>query len=252
MRAARPPRRRAEAPGPGARSDRFVLATCAYTSTCSTNRVHARPPASHGRGLPRRPGDERRLTGRDAGRRGGRRGGRATLTHLAARGTPPREDAARGRVQAGRLTGGRRMLLAVALAMTTSSVAILPDGLLQHFQDREILLRREARYGGRKTEWIVENADVGPRCEVVTSFVGFPRGTGVAAMRQHLRGISVPSVLHERERLAMFHPHARSKTSDRADCRNWPAKSGEIVGRLLEAFKSYQRVHAGTSSGANR
>jgi hypothetical protein len=36
------------------------------------------------------------------------------------------------------------------------------------------------------------------------------------------------------QRLAMFYPHARGKTADRADCRSWPAKSGEIVGRLLD------------------
>jgi hypothetical protein len=64
--------------------------------------------------------------------------------------------------------------------------------------------------------------------------------------------ISVPSVLNERERLAMFHPYARGKTADRTDCRNWSAKSGEIVGRLLDAFKSYPPVHPGMSSGTKR
>jgi len=57
--------------------------------------------------------------------------------------------------------------------------------------------------------------------------------------------ISAASVLNEQARLAMFHPHGRGKTSDRSDCQDWPVKSREIVGRLLEAFESYQPVHVG-------
>lgn len=119
------------------------------------------------------------------------------------------------------------------------SASTLPETLLQHFRDRGIVLRREARYGGLKTEWILENAHVGPRCEVVTSFVSFPSGAEVAAMRNHLMMSSVPSVLNEQQRLAMFHPHARGKTSDKMACQDWSAKSREIVDQLLDAFKSY-------------
>jgi hypothetical protein len=131
------------------------------------------------------------------------------------------------------------------------SASTLPDTLLQHFRDRGILLRREARDGGQKAEWILENAEVGPRCEVITGFVRFPSGAEVEAMRNYLMGISVPSVLNEQERLAMFYPHARGKTSDRTDCQNWSAKSGEIVGRLLDAFKSYRPGHVGKGLDRN-
>ncbi len=71
-------------------------------------------------------------------------------------------------------------------------------------------------------------------------------------MKKQLLAVSVPSVLNEPERLAMFHPYARGKTSDGTDCQNWSSKSGGIVRRLLDAFKSYQPGRVGTKSDANR
>jgi hypothetical protein len=119
-------------------------------------------------------------------------------------------------------------------------VSRIPTSLVQHFSARGIVLRRETRYGGRDAEWIVDSANVGPLCDVVTSFVRFPRGTTADAMRNHLMAISQPSEVNEHARLAMFHPHARAKTSDRRDCEGWSGKSGQIVGQLLDAFRTYQ------------
>jgi hypothetical protein len=127
----------------------------------------------------------------------------------------------------------------LSLVAGAVSASTLPDALLQHFRNRGILLRREMRYGGQVTDWILESADVGPRCEAITRFLRFPNGTDVAAMRNHLRMISVRSVLQERARLAMFYPHGRGKTSEKGACQEWGAKSREITDRLLEAFKSY-------------
>jgi uncharacterized protein YhfF len=125
------------------------------------------------------------------------------------------------------------------------SASTLPDALVQHFRSRGIVLRPEARHGGQLTEWILENVDVGPRCEVMTSFVSFPSGADVAAMKNHLMMVSVPSVLNEQARLAVFHPNARGKTPDIRDCQAWSVKYKEIWGQVLEAFKSYRPADAG-------
>ena len=74
----------------------------------------------------------------------------------------------------------------------------------------------------------------------MTSFVKFPKGTTVEDKRAHLQAISTPSAINENTDLAMFHPHARGTTSEKKDCEGWPAKSTEIVEKLLDAFKSYQ------------
>lgn len=120
----------------------------------------------------------------------------------------------------------------------------IPESLVRHFRDQGILLRPQGRFAGRETEWIIENAGVGPRCEVVVSFVQFWSGASVESMRNRLMAVSTPSVINEQARLAMFQPHARGKTSDKMDCEEWSAKSEGIVGQLQEAFRSYQPLTA--------
>jgi hypothetical protein len=118
----------------------------------------------------------------------------------------------------------------------------ISDSLVRHFGQSGLVLRPQARHRGFETEWILANADVGPQCEVVTSFRRFPTGTSVESMKNQLMAISQPSVLNERAALAMFHPHARGKTSNRNDCDAWSAKSREITDRVLDAFRSYQPI----------
>jgi len=118
-------------------------------------------------------------------------------------------------------------------------VSRLPGSLVEHFRGRGIVLRREVR-DGRAAEWIVDNANIGPLCDVVTSFVRFPRGTTVATMKNRLMAISQPSEVNELARLAMFYPHARAKTSDPRDCDAWQQKSSAIVDQVLDGFRSYQ------------
>ncbi len=110
----------------------------------------------------------------------------------------------------------------------------IPTALLAHFQERGIVLKA-ARDVVR-----FDNADVGARCEVVTSFVRFPRGTTVEDKRAYLEAASTPSAINENTDLAMFHPHARGTTSDMKDCEQWPGKSAEIVEKLVDAFTSYE------------
>jgi hypothetical protein len=116
----------------------------------------------------------------------------------------------------------------------------IPGSLLRHFHQRGIVLRR-ARNRSHDIEWIVDNADVGARCEVVTSFVRFPKGTTLEDKTVYLRAISTPSAINENTDLAMFHPHARGTTSAIDDCERWSGKSAEIIGKLVDAFKSYGR-----------
>lgn len=118
------------------------------------------------------------------------------------------------------------------------SRATIPDSLLRHFREQGIVLRA-VRGDDRGTEFVFENADVGARCDVVTSFVRFPRGTTADDKRAYLQAISTPSVINENMDLAMFHPHARSTTSETGDCDNWLGKFPEINEKLLAAFKSY-------------
>ena len=121
----------------------------------------------------------------------------------------------------------------------------LPESLVGHFRSQGILLKPEGRFAHQATEWIFENAGVGPRCEVVVSFAQFWTGAPVEAIRKDLADVSTPSVLNEREKMAMFHPFARGKTSDRADCEGWSAKSDAIVTQLQAAFLSYPPAPAG-------
>ena len=99
---------------------------------------------------------------------------------------------------------------------------------------------KPTRDGDGETEWILANADVGVRCEVVTSFVRFPKGTTVEAKRAYLRQISTPSAINERTDLAMFHPHARGTTPDMNNCVEFKAKYKEITDTLVKAFTSYE------------
>jgi hypothetical protein len=115
----------------------------------------------------------------------------------------------------------------------------IPDSLVQHFKRHGISLSR-AQPGTWNHEWLVENVEVGARCEVVTSFRGFARALPVELATKELAKVSTPSVLNEPAMLAMFHPHARGKTADVRDCDEWPAKSAEITARVVEVFKSYR------------
>ncbi len=115
----------------------------------------------------------------------------------------------------------------------------ISDSLLRHFREQGIILS-PAGGANRGTEWIFANADVGARCEVVTRFVSFPKGTTVEDKKAFLQTTSTPSSINEHTDLAMFHPHARGTTSDVTDCEAWAGKSGEIVEKLLDAFTSYQ------------
>ncbi len=116
----------------------------------------------------------------------------------------------------------------------------IPDSLVQHFQRQGVVLR-PAQAGNPNREWIVDNVDVGTRCEVVTSFRLFPLATPVEIITKALTDFSTPSILNEQVKMAMFHPHARGTTSDVRDCEEWPAKSKVIVERLQDAFRSYRR-----------
>ncbi len=115
----------------------------------------------------------------------------------------------------------------------------IPDSLVRHFQRQGIVLTR-AQPGTRNREWLVERADVGARCEVVTSFRNFAHAAPVELITKTLANISTPSVLNEPARMAMFYPHARGKTADIQDCEQWRAKSAAITGQLVEAFQSYR------------
>ena len=115
----------------------------------------------------------------------------------------------------------------------------IPASLVQHFQRHGIVLSR-AQPGTWNREWIVEQTDVGARCEIVTSFRGFARAAPVELITKELTNISTPSVLNEPARMAMFYPHARGKTADARDCEQWPSKSAAITDQLVEVFKSYQ------------
>ena len=119
------------------------------------------------------------------------------------------------------------------------SIVTIPNALLRHFQEQGIVLK-PAPDGDRDAEWIFDNADVGARCEVVTSFVRFQKGMTGERKKAHLQTISTPSVINENTDLAMFHPHARGTTSATTDCEKWPGKSAEIIEKLLDAFTSYQ------------
>jgi hypothetical protein len=122
------------------------------------------------------------------------------------------------------------------------SGATIPDSLVEHFRVRGFVLKPAARGDGRGTEWIIEDADVGPQCEVVTSFIDFPAGTPVAAMEKHLTMISAASALNEAAALAMFYPYARGKTPAANSCADWPSKSAAMVERALDTFKSYRQA----------
>ena len=115
----------------------------------------------------------------------------------------------------------------------------IPDSLVQHFRRQGIVLSR-AQPGTWNHEWIVEQTDVGARCEVVTSFRGFALAAPVELITKELTRISTPSVLNEPARMAMFYPHARGKTADARDCEQWPSKSAAITSQLVEAFQSYR------------
>ncbi len=118
--------------------------------------------------------------------------------------------------------------------------AMIPDALVEHFRARGFVVKPVARGDNRATEWLIENLDVGPQCEVLTGFVGFPEVSPVAEMEKHMAMISAASALNEVAALAMFYPHARGKTAAANACADWPAKSKETTDRLLEAFKSYR------------
>lgn len=87
------------------------------------------------------------------------------------------------------------------------------------------------------SEYVVDVADIGTRCEVLVSFRGFARGTPVELVKQQLMQFNAASVLNEQARLVMFYPFARGKTGDRGDCEAWAVKSKEIVESLLDAFR---------------
>jgi hypothetical protein len=87
---------------------------------------------------------------------------------------------------------------------------------------------------------------------VVVSFSQFWSGASVEAVRNELMAVSTPSVINQHERMAMFYPHARGKTSDKRDCEEWPAKSEGIVEQLRGAFKSYQSAPAGDRRNPSR
>jgi len=119
-------------------------------------------------------------------------------------------------------------------------VSALPEALLAHLEKRGArLLERASDDGTGRTIWVLAEAPAGARCEVFTTFVRFPPGVDAAAARRYLLGVSLPSVLNERERLAMFHPAARGTTSNPADCERWGAERARIVTMLVEAFESY-------------
>ena len=128
----------------------------------------------------------------------------------------------------------------------------IPNSLVEHFRDHGLHLRLQGRYASQETEWILENAGVGPRCELVTSFVQFWSGASVESMRSQLMAVSTPSVINEHARTAMYYPHARGKTSDKRDCEEWPAKSEGIFEQLQAAFRSYQEPPAGDKLKRNR
>ena len=60
------------------------------------------------------------------------------------------------------------------------------------------------------------------------------------AVKQKLMEFSAASVLNEQARMTMFHPFARGRTGDKADCEAWDVKSKEITEPLLDAFLSYR------------
>jgi hypothetical protein len=115
----------------------------------------------------------------------------------------------------------------------------IPPALVEHFR-RAGLSIRPARGGSSSREYAVEVADLGTQCEVLVSFRGFARGIPIEPVKKKLMEFSAASVLNEPARLAMFHPFARGKTGDKADCDAWAAKSKEIVEPLLDAFRSYR------------
>jgi len=121
------------------------------------------------------------------------------------------------------------------------SGAPIPDSLVEHFRRQRLALRPALRYPtAPDVEWILDSVDVGPACEIVTSFVRFPAGSSPAAMKASLERFNMASALNEREALAMFHPFARGKTSASGACVAWtPAKSAEVSARLVAAFQSY-------------
>lgn len=115
----------------------------------------------------------------------------------------------------------------------------IPDSLVEHFRRQGFSIRPSLDWRSSR-EWTLDFADVGPRCEVVLSFRGFALATPVELINKRLMEFNAASVLNEPARLAMFYPFARGTTSDKADCEAWAVKSKEIVGPLLDAFRSYR------------
>jgi hypothetical protein len=127
--------------------------------------------------------------------------------------------------------------------------SVLSNALVRHFASSNIILRPGGRDGGFQTGWFLEDADVGPRCEIGVTFRHFPTGTPVETMRKALMGMSPPPVLNEEAALAMFQPNAAARSPNAADCAGWSAKSPEIVERIVNAFRSFQPPVVG--DGAN-
>lgn len=115
----------------------------------------------------------------------------------------------------------------------------IPDSLVEHFRQHGFTVTPAVDRSSNR-DYVLDAADVGPRCEVLVSFRGFASGTPIESIKKRLMEFNAASVLNEQAALAMFHPSARGKTGDKNDCEAWAAESEEIVEPLLDAFRSYR------------
>jgi hypothetical protein len=124
--------------------------------------------------------------------------------------------------------------------------AELSTALTGHFANSNLVLKPGGRNGGFQTSWHLQDADVDTRCDVSVRFRHFPRGTPVDMMRKAIQGTIPPPVLNEQASLAMFLPNAMASSPIASVCDGWSAKSAEVSGRIVSAFKTFRPPPVGS------
>jgi hypothetical protein len=139
--------------------------------------------------------------------------------------------------------GGWGWLLVGAIYITATTVVCLACAITTIVS----LFRREAH---RRVS--IAMLPSVPSCEVVVSFAQFWSGASVEAIRNELMAVSTPSVINEHERMAMFYPHARDKTSDKRDRERGQRSPKGSSSSSRVPSSSYQSAPAGDRPNPNR